>query len=198
MKNSSAPADAELQVVRLLQREADAERPDFSRLLHARIMQAVSRQQAVSARATAVPQGVGRGSWTSCEQLARWTAAVAVVVMMVLFFVWRPLAVDTHTNHMSGVPWETKPLQASFAVEPELAEHPLPDSVVDAFDHLSTATSWAGDWIVQTVADPTVMDRHWAFWSQNAQLIGDALLDPLPISWEPGDSERTAAVNENS
>ena len=60
----------------------------------------------------------------------------------------------------------------------------MADSVVDALDQLSVTASLAGDRIVKMVANQTVIDRHWEVWNENAQVIGDTLLDPLPISWE--------------
>ena len=48
---------------------------------------------------------------------------------------------------------------------------------------LSTVTSLATDQIVTMVAEQAVLERHWELWNENAYVLGDTLLDPLPNSW---------------
>jgi hypothetical protein len=159
MKNRSALTDAETRIVRLLRDEAAAEVPDFSPVLHARIMQAVAQQSGVTPATTA--RESGQAKW---PQAARWAMSLAAV-LLVFFSVWRPTGFQRSAT-------------------PDEAVAPMKDTVADALNELSGTASLASDQIVEIVVDQSLIDRHRDFWNNSKQSIGDALLDPLPISWQ--------------
>jgi hypothetical protein len=164
MKNRLTRPQDEERLVRLLQREAAAETPDFSPALHDRIMQAVTNQRSTSAPDRVAQRDDGTGDHGRWLQPVQWAAALAMLLL--LFFVVKgPSAFDDETISQEAA--------ASSA-----------GSVVESLDELSATASLASDQIVKLVADQTVIDRHWDFWDSGTQALADTLLDPLPISWQ--------------
>ena len=158
MERKETPTEVEKQVVRRLQSEASAKAAEFSPELHARIMQAVAQQPGISPAASS-----REPEQTEWRQRARW--AVSLAAMLLVF---------VSVFGLPGSRWNATPDDPGA---------PMPEAVAATVDGLSGAASLASAQIVEIVANQTLIDRHWEFWNDSKQSIGDTLLDPLPFSW---------------
>ena len=155
------------------------EAPDFSPELHARIIQAVSYTPAVTLSAADAQYDDGKTSRANWRQLTGLAMTLAAIVLIAFCSPWRPFTFDSQFPPQAAAPAVPVSAQANLIGDTNIEE----PQAEDALAQLSTVTSLATDQIVTMVAEQAVLERHWELWNEDAHVLGDTLLDPLPNSW---------------
>jgi hypothetical protein len=158
-----------------LRREAAAERPEFSRSLHARLCEAVRQ-----ARAPSPASSPSHPSHPSHLSYFSFAFAAAIALLLVSAAVW------------------LRPKDSSTEVQTAEAKLPL-TAPADAAADLDQATALAGQAIdgLDDLVDQAMASQQWGGLDEDARAVWDALAEELPadISSALAFSEPSAGTN---